>query len=166
MEIKCRKKKGLCTPCRRSKVVFDFLSFNLQLHLLFVKGRFSRGENVCWDCLSDNSQSLTKIFILRFQFLYFYFTYEHSCNFYCSATTVTQNKGMFMKTLIWKKVPETRCHFSILRIFVAQKPRLDLSTALHFVTLFKNSLAWFLLLKNLWKTKCPCVNEWMSRQEL
>lgn len=64
VEIKCRKKKGLYTPCRsRGKVVLDFLSLDLKLHLLFVKG-FSRGETVCWDDLPDNSQSSTKIFNL------------------------------------------------------------------------------------------------------
>lgn len=44
VEIKCRKKKGLYTPCRsRGKIVCDSLSLDLQLHLLFVKG-FSRVE--------------------------------------------------------------------------------------------------------------------------
>lgn len=47
VEINCKKKMGLYTLCRsRGKVVFNFLSLDLQLHLLFVKD-FSRGEAVC-----------------------------------------------------------------------------------------------------------------------
>lgn len=96
--------------------------------------------------------------------------YEHNCNFYCGATTVRQNKGVCLWKLLWfeQNVAKVRCHFSILWTFVIQKPRLDLSTAFQSVTLlFKNSLAWFLFLKNLWKSKCSVwVNEWMNRQEL
>lgn len=70
-------------------------------------------------------------------------------------------------SLIWTKRSKNEVSFQYLVNIVTQKPRLDLSTALQSVTLFKNSLAWFLLLKNLWKTKCNVwVNEWMNRQEL
>lgn len=48
---------------------------------------FSRGEVVLWDYWPDDSKSSTKIFILGFQLLSFYVTYEHSCNFNYSVTS-------------------------------------------------------------------------------